>query len=253
MLINSRLIYRMLIVSILTIFAFGCSDDILVTPAFTPSLEQMDKSPFTGIPCAAPCWHGLEVGKSSESDVISVMPSLTFINQDSIQMFRTSMPGNDGIYGPGVKIVAGYVHPIEDCVESRIVNYSTRNCLELIIVDDILTKIVVGLNYEIKPDEAIRYLGNPDYVGYDNIGSEKVICEVYLAWSSSKLMLASTFIGTQGSDAVEKNCYIVRATGKIPYSFLISEARYLSNVKFDAHLGTSTGEFFEFTGILPEQ
>jgi hypothetical protein len=199
----------------------------------------MDKSPFTGIPCAAPCWHGLEVGKSSESDVIAVLPTLTFINHDSIQMYRTSMPGIDKTYAPGVKIVAS-------CPQS------SKECLKLTVVDDILTKIVVGLNYELKPDEAIGYLGNPDYIGVAPIGGEIFICEVYLIWSGSRLVLASTFEANKDPDGIEKYCNVVGDTGKVPSSLLISEARYLSEAELNALL-LGTGKLFEFTGTTQEK
>ena len=228
----------------LGIFLYGCFNSATPSapiPFDTPSVEQMDKSPFAGIPCAAPCWYNLEVGKSSENDVIALLPTLTFIEQDSIQMFRTSMPNYDfTASAPGVNIVASCVH-------------SNEECLDLRVVDDVLTKIVVELNYEIKVDEAIGYLGNPNYIGYDNIGSERVICEVYLVWSDTRLVLASTFEGIEGSDAVEKNCHVVRDTGKVPSNLLILEARYLSNAELIAKLKTGTGKFFEYSGVFTEK
>ncbi len=75
-------IHQLLIMGIIGILLFGCMTSrptAIPTPAFTPSPDQMDKSPFTGVPCAAPCWQGLEVGKSSESEVTSVLSTLTFI------------------------------------------------------------------------------------------------------------------------------------------------------------------------------
>lgn len=217
---------------------FGCADNTIPEPSSTPSPEQMDNSPFTGIPCAAPCWRGLEVGKSNENDVITILPSLNFIKQDSIQVYRTSMPGINGTYGPGVNVVA-------ECVNS------SNTCLDLEIVSDVLTRIVVGLNYEITIDKAIEYLGNPDYVGYGIIG-ERFVCEVYLIWDGSRLVLASRFEGVQGSDVAEKNCYAVRDTGKVLSSSLISEARYLSDSELGAIMSpASSNTFFEFTGTIP--
>ncbi len=86
-------------------------------------------------------------------------------------------------------------------------------------------------------------LGNPDHVGYDNLGV-RVICKVYFVWSSSRLVLSSIFEGREGSDEVEKNCYVVRDTDKIPSYFMISETQYLSDAALNALLSTGIGEFF---------
>lgn len=195
MTIKHRTVHQILSMSIMSFFLFGCMGSIpttIPTPVFTPSSDQMDKSPFTGIPCAAPCWHGLEVGKSTESEVTSILPTLTFINHETIQTYHVSMPNyNYSASAPGVLIEAS-------CANSG------RKCLTLSVIDNVLTDIEVGLNYDIRADQAIGYLGNPNYVGYDNIGSERVICEVYLVWNDSRFVLASRFEGVESSNDVEK-------------------------------------------------
>ena len=141
------------------------------------------------------------------------------------------------LYGPGVEIVA-------DCIDSE------KECLEMTTANDVLQKIIVGLNYEIKPDEAIGYLGNPDYVGYDDFSAERVMCEVYLVWSSSRIVLATRFEDSVGA---EKYCYVVRDEGKIPASLQILEARFLSDTELNFKLGTTTGKFFEFSETIPDK
>lgn len=237
-------IHQILIMGVIGVFLFGCMSSTPTTispPIFTPSPEQMDKSPFTGIPCAAPCWQGLEVGKSSESEVTSVLSTLTFINQDSIQIFRRpSMPDyylKD--FGPGVEINASCINP-------------RTECLVLTTANDVLQKIIVRLNYEIKPDKVIEYIGVPDIVGVAPIGGEIFICEVYLIWKNSRLVLASTFRADKDINGVEKYCNIVRDTTKVPSSLLISEARYLSDAELNSLL-LSTNKFFEFSGTIPEK
>jgi hypothetical protein len=239
-----RLVWTDLTIIIIGVFLFGCSVSTPTpnpTPMFTPSAEQMDKSPFTGIPCAAPCWHGLEVGKSSEDEVTSVLSTLTFINQDSIQIFRRpSMPdyyAKD--FGPGVEIDAS-------CISPR------TECLVLTTANDTLQKIILRLNYEIKPDEVLEYIGAPDIVGVAPIGGEVFICEVYMIWKNSRLVLASTFRTDRDLGGVEKYCDIVRDTAKIPSNLLISEVRYLSDAELNSLL-LSTNKFFEFSGTIQEK
>lgn len=210
---------------------------IPATIANSPLPEEMDKSPFSGIPCAAPCWYGLEIGVSSENDVNSTLATLTFINQETIRRYRSSMPGIDGSYGAGLDVIA-------NC------RNNSNICLEMSIVSDVLTRIFVKLNYQITQDEAIGYLGEPDLVGYGNLGSEKVICEVYLVWSGSRLVLASRF---EDLEQAEKYCYIVGDEGKAPSSLLILEARYLSEAELNAYLSSISSKFFEFTGTGPDK
>jgi|CXWL01.1.fsa_nt_gi hypothetical protein len=237
MAIKHKKIHQTLIVGAIGIFLFGCMSSTpapVPTELFAPSIEQIDKSPFTGIPCVAPCWFGLEVGKSRESEVISLLPALKFINYESIKTYQVSMPGVEGVYGPGVLVEA-------ECVNSA------KKCLTLAIVNDILTRIEVNFNYKITQDEAIEYLGEPDYVGYGNLGSERVMCEVYLVWIDSNFILASRF---EDLDQAAKYCYIVDDEEKAPSDLPILEARYLSDAELNSYLASISSEFFEFTGTI---
>lgn len=240
MTIKPGTISRVLIKVVIAYLLFGCTSSMpgpnpIIT--LSPSPGQMDKSPFTGIPCAAPCWHGLEVGKSNETDVNAVVPILTFIDQGSVQVYRRpSMPDYYIMSaGPGMEISA-------KCINSE------KECLNLTTANNVLQKIIVGLNYDIRPDEAISYLGIPDYIGAANLGGETFLCEVYLIWRRSRLVLATTFRDSAGA---KKYCYAVRDEGKVPASLPILEARYLSDEELDAYL--AYGKFFEFSGTLPDK
>jgi len=204
----------------------------------TPSPEQMDRSPFTGIPCAAPCWQGLMVGKSSESDVISTIPTLSFIDQNSVYYHRMpSMSTLDpDVFGEGVEITA-------NCINSE------QQCLTIQVVENILTEISVVLNYTIEVDETIKYLDNPDYVGFDRAGGELVACRVYMIWRAKQLVLASKIL--EGPNAAEKNCFMIRDTGKVSSKLLILEAQYVSVAAIEELLSGIRSEFFEYMGTIP--
>lgn len=230
---SHHIIHQIFKIIIFATFLFGC-----VEPTTTPSPDQIDKSPFTGIPCAAPCWHGLEVGKSSERDVISTIPTLTFIDQNTVNVHQMqSMPSiNPRTSSQGIRVFANCVQP-------------NKKCLTISVVDDILTEIVVSLNYEFEMKEAIEYLSNPDYVGFDRAGGELVACRVYLIWGQKQLVLASKIF--EGPNAAEKNCFMIRDTGKATGNLLVSEAQYMSVAAIEELLSSSASEFFEFTGTMP--
>jgi len=210
------------------------------TPPPPPSLEQMDKSPFTGIPCAAPFWHGLEVGKSTESDVMSVLPTLTFIDHSSLFFHKMSLPTLDeSRYAPGVEITA-------NCINSE------KPCLTIWLVEDVLSEITISLNYEISADKAIEYLGNPTYVGTQEIGTPTGrSCGVYIIWANSKLVLASILHNKSGVDIFD--CDVIYETGQPSSTLAILEVWYLSEATLQRLTSTGTGQFFEFSGTLPEQ
>lgn len=226
---DPRKMCQVLITIITSMLLFGCSKT-------TPSPNQVDKSPFTGIPCAAPCWHGLLIGKSNENEVASTLQTLTFIDQNSVYYHKmTSMSTlNPGVFGEGVEIRA-------DCVSSK------KQCLSIQVVENILTQISIKLNYQFNVEEALRNLGNPDYIGFDRAGGEQTACRVFLIWSKKRLLLASeTF---KGLSAAEKNCFQIRETGKISPSLLISEVRYTSTAAIEEMLSNSRSEFFRFSGV----
>jgi len=212
---------------------FGCADI-----ASTPSPEQMDKSPFTGIPCKAPCWQGLQIGEASEKDVMDKLSILTFIRQDTIQVYRdvTMSSVDSSISAKGVKFIA-------DC------KYPQMQCLVVRVVDDTLTEIEISLNYEIQVTEAIEYLGAPDYIGYSMLGAEDILCEVLLIWSEKQLILVSQEFS--GAKTTERYCGMVRDTGKITSSLTIAKARYLSPLSLEYTLSRGYSEFFQFTGTSP--
>jgi len=233
--ITCRLLYQISVVAVTGALLSSCSKP---QPVPSPPPGQLDKSPFTGVPCAAPCWYGLMIGRSNESDVATTLASLTFLDQKTIYTHRMqSMPSIDpSIWGQGIEITAS-------C------KYGQRPCLTIRVVENVLTEIVIVLNYDIELNAAMGYLGKPEYVGYRNLGAERVSCEIDLIWSERQLVLASGVF--EGPDKVETNCGTVRDTGKSIPDLRISEVRYLSASAIERLRQTGTGAFFEFSGTAP--
>ena len=225
--------YLNISISLLVIFLAGCSE----VPEITPSPEQIDKSPFTGIPCSAPCWYGLLIGKSNKNEVISIINTLKFIDQTTLNFNRMTMGGLDpNVSGQGVQITASCINP-------------RKQCLMVNVVDDVLTQIEIVLNYPINFVEAIGYLDNPDYIGQRIFVGEQITCEIFIIWESKQLVLSSGDI--EGSDAVKKSCDIVRDTGKTIGSLSIREVQYISIPGIKFMLSQFHENIFEYSGLLP--
>lgn len=219
------ILFIILITGLLT----GCSQ-------FKCSYDQMDRSPFTGIPCDAPCWHGLMVGKSTESEVMAVMTTLPFLDQDTIVIHRIAFMSalDPTVNGPGAKIIASYVCP-------------RKQCLTVSVVDDIVTGIEIVLNYEIHLKEAINYLGDPDFIRYQMLGAEVVTCEIQLIWKNRQLVLVSDAFH---ASELEKYCWFVRDTGKTVPSLVIAKVKYLTPGEIEILLSPSI-TLFKYSGTIP--
>jgi hypothetical protein len=60
-----------------------------------PDDARVDQSFITGNTCAAPCWYGLEIDKSSEADVMSVLTTLKFIDYETLDINPIDIPDFD--------------------------------------------------------------------------------------------------------------------------------------------------------------
>jgi hypothetical protein len=235
-------IYRSLMAIILSAILVGCSGPAsLPIPAFTLSPDQIDKSPFTSLPCAAPCWHGLVIGNSSESEVRSILPTLTYINQKTVAYNPiTNVRGPDpSVAYPGIEIIADCVRP-------------PQPCLTMDVADHILTQIDILLNYPILIGDVIADLGPPDYVGYQLMGAETLTCQVELVWYSKQLVL-NTVPESWESSNPKDNCIIVKDTGKTISNLKIFQVSYKLIPWVDYTLAQNGSEFYKFAGTIPEK
>jgi hypothetical protein len=156
------------------IFLVGCGK-----PAPTPSPDQMDRSIFTGIPCATPCWQNLLVGKSTWSEVKSTIDTLNFIGSYTIQA--------DGI--SGISVNPNNI-PLNAVITAQC-KIPQNKCLTIWISEGILSKIQIEFNYKMNLEMAVQYLDNPDFVLYRMMSPEDQHCEVQLIWKSKQLILVS--------------------------------------------------------------
>lgn len=199
--------------------------------------ELIDKSVFTGEPCKSPCWHGLRVGQSTVADVINALPSLSFIDMNSVKAYdQNKSPQN-------IKIESGVNQISVKCRQPH------AECLNLYFGKETLTKIDLLVNYKINFREAIEIEGNPDYIGYQIIGHDHINCVVYAVWKSSNLVLFSTTFSNLAD--IEKYCGAVRDNGKLIGSTDISEINILMSEDISLIMNNPDW-YFRYTGMISE-
>lgn len=229
---------RTLIVIVFLALLTGCSSLLPVTAEPLPT-AIIDKSPFTDVPCSAPCWHGLVIGKSNASEVRSTLSVLPFINQKTIRYIpQVDVPGlTIDATPPGTLIYADCVRPAQPC-------------LEITIADNILARIDITLNYQISAGETIADLGPPDFVGYHLMGAETITCQVELVWYSKQLVLNSAPVTWETSNPNDE-CIMVRDTRKTSSGLIISRVSYMPTSWLDGTLANGGSQFFKFSGTIP--
>src|SRR5271157_1370466 len=215
----------------------GCEGSpVLPTPTLRSDL--MDWSPFTSNPCAAPCWYGLSIGKSNKKDVLSTLSNLSFIElPPNVQLTTEELTIDRSNWVSGDEIVAACKSNLD-------------LCLHITIASDILTEIDDHLNYRINVSDAIKYLSDPDSIGYHYEipvdVSGPMYCEIDLIWRQKQLVLATdTFSGNEAATL----CQEIHDTGKIYSGLFISEVRYESVATIDYLLsGGNSSQFYKYSG-----
>jgi hypothetical protein len=115
-------------------------------PTATIDNTLIDKSWLTDEPCKAPCWYGLEIGKTTQSEAKILITKLSFIQSANIKEQKS--------YGKNKSdILLDYYLPCKN------VNHS---CSIITFRNDILVSIYLIPNYEITIGEVVDELGDPD-------------------------------------------------------------------------------------------
>jgi hypothetical protein len=78
--------YRVVLASLVILLLAACVPGLRGgTPTPTVNLSLVDMSMITDQPCAAPCWYGLEPGRSTREQVLVTAKSLVFIDPGEMQ------------------------------------------------------------------------------------------------------------------------------------------------------------------------
>jgi len=183
---------------------------------FSPivDLKYVDLSPFSGVPCAAPCWHNLFVDKSTKDQTLVTLGTLGFIDQSSIKetlssYWDPSYESHDAV--SGIMISANCNEP-EDL-----------RCYEIDFVANILKRIIIFPNYTITLQDTVQYFGIPTCVSLFQWGAECAGCGIDFRWDDRQI---SVDVLDQRCGDGSDLCVSIRHRGKIPPDYVIDTIVY---------------------------
>jgi hypothetical protein len=196
-------------VYILILLIGGLAGCQVALPTPKPTLEAalMDQSLLTGKPCSAPCWYGLELGKSTKAEVLATLPDLSFADPTTIE---------EDAYGYWDLEIHQNLPATLISINCR---QPQRQCADLTVSNDILVSIGLFPNYELKLGEVVDYLGVPDYVG-SVMEQDQTTCKIALWWINRQIRLERS---VQNGQAL---CEAVKAGNRLDPNLTIQRIYY---------------------------
>lgn len=195
----SFLIFSVLVLTTL----IGCT-----TLGGTPTADPLvDTSFLTGQPCAAPCWYGLELDKSTKEDVYNTLKQLPLVDASSIKEFKTAL----------------WAEPIPeiefDCRDPKI-----SSCTEIFIEDGLVKQIMYTVGFDLPLERVVEKLGVPEYVqfaGNPNVGGTRM-----------SLFWPSKLIAVEHVSRDDKLDYSLRSGQPVPRGLLAGSIYYTAREHF---------------------
>jgi hypothetical protein len=156
-----------------------------------------DDAWLTDIPCKAPCWNGLEPGKTTQADAIKITSELPFIyDLGPSQSFDFYCKGLSG-----------------------------SSCLTLTFSKGILNEIFLSRHTPISFEEVVKIIGNPDGFIAERRFPETGGCIVILLWKERQMEIRyyedTHLLGRDLCQIIEIN------DNKIPPNLLVYEVYYM--------------------------
>ena len=131
-----------------------------VTPSPTYNLDpdMIDRSWLTGTPCRLPCWYGLEPGKTTKTETISIVKQLNFIDLNRIDEAEMYY-GLDHDYSTPA-ILATFI-PLF-CKEP-----DDTECARIAFEEnDVLLEVLIIPNYYVNFGNFVELYGEPSFIEY---------------------------------------------------------------------------------------
>jgi hypothetical protein len=186
----------------------------------------MEESFLTGLPCEAPCWQGLEIDKSTKSDIVAKLQELPFVEKRSIKEYGTVWIADQNAVA--IRF---------DCASPR------RFCGEFTLSKDRLKRMLFSIGYSLTFGKVVEKLDSPDSVSAGVCQPERPDCTVGLNWPGKGI-----FVGTHGYDG--DLCDAVQKGLKIPGRTKVTEIAYSVEEAF-ASVEGSCIQNLPWPGFLP--
>jgi len=214
MLKNKLTIYISLLV-MLEIFMQACTSAAIedkslpLYPDFTNQNPNLaDTSWLTNKPCGAPCWHGLQTGKSSMTDAVATVKELSFVDPDSMSSSEVKLP-----------------EKVTQIVGFKCKSQPKLTCVGMSFYENILENLSISPNYRITFEQAVEKLGVPDGYTYSPLGAEIKGCNIFLIWTKRQMTLNFTEkTHRSGEDLCNR---LSKANWKVPKGILIDIVSYV--------------------------
>ena len=154
------------------------------TPTPTLDADRVDRSLLTDQPCPAPCWYGLELGKSTRADVLATLRTLSFADPDTIQENAVGYWDRFSHKSLAATVIGA--------------NYrsSRQQSAGLIVANDTLLSIGIFPNYPLSLAQVVDHLGPPDYVSAI-MGLDRTTCYLELIWLNRQIVVGRTELNGQ--------------------------------------------------------
>lgn len=197
---NTEWLYACALVILFPFLLMGCTqNDRTIT-------VDVDRSFVTGQPCLPPCWHGLELDKSSKIDVQDTLKRLPFVDQSSVREQSTVWLDSEA------EVV------IYSCLFQR-----DEDCGSVLLVEDRVKEITTVVRYDLTFEDVIIKLGSPEYVEYSSYHPEGGGCIISLFWPNSKIIVE--FIDTDS----DESCRSLNEDGLVPRGLQVTDLLYVSS------------------------
>ena len=171
---KSNLQYCMILIAFgLILMTGGCN--LQATPAPLDP-ELVDQSFITDQPCKAPCWYGLKLDQSSESEVLKKLNELPFVDPTKIQISKNESYLD---YSNITKIDFNCVVP------------KGKRCGSIFTADGVVKYIGLSIQYPLSLKSVVDKLGPPDYFTRDFMTPHGQGCMVSFNWTQKKISLGS--------------------------------------------------------------
>jgi hypothetical protein len=190
----------------------------------------VDNSFFDENPCQAPCWYDLELGKSTEPEVLTNLRKLSFINPAEVETHLSSywMPNEQK--NITAKLISAY------CTDPN-----TQLCAALIVADGSLKTITLFPNRFISIRNVVDHLGIPDYVQVIHTFTSR--CRIRLVWIQKQILIEVT------DQLSEKFCKEISNGNGINANLKINSIEYVIPDDIQLTSIPETGRDFKWPGF----